>query len=194
MISDMLSKHVGSVKSVLKKWFKINDIQLVQLLVLWYLVCFFYCSPEHRCCQAALDGCKPSMGYTCRDRGHGKKKKIQSILHRTFWLNSCNFVTISQYVCRTSLRVLIVTLSRTKINENKAVVAAQAPQSALQIHVAPLSFRRIHVPRHSRSAAFVCRTTHVSTHSCVAPLTFGGVHVSSHTHFAAFMCHPMTAD
>ena len=29
MISDMLSKHVGSVKSVLKKRFKINDIQLV---------------------------------------------------------------------------------------------------------------------------------------------------------------------
>ena len=29
MISDMLSKHVGAVKSVLKKWFKINDIQLV---------------------------------------------------------------------------------------------------------------------------------------------------------------------
>jgi len=26
MISDMLSKYVGAVKSVLKKWFKINDI------------------------------------------------------------------------------------------------------------------------------------------------------------------------
>ena len=38
MISDMLSKHVGAVKSVLKKWFKINDIQLVHLLVVWYLV------------------------------------------------------------------------------------------------------------------------------------------------------------
>ena len=38
MISDMLSKHVGSVKSVLKKWFKINDIQVVHLLVVWYLV------------------------------------------------------------------------------------------------------------------------------------------------------------
>ena len=38
MISDMLSKHVGAVKSVLKKWFKINDIQLVYLLVMWYLV------------------------------------------------------------------------------------------------------------------------------------------------------------
>ena len=34
MISDMLSKHVGAVKSVLKKFFKINDIQLVHLLVL----------------------------------------------------------------------------------------------------------------------------------------------------------------
>ena len=33
MISDMLSKHVGAVKSVLKKLFKINDIQLVHLLV-----------------------------------------------------------------------------------------------------------------------------------------------------------------
>ena len=126
----------------------------------------------------------------------GTRKKEEDSVYLTPYLliNSCNFVTISQYVYRTSLRVLIVTLSRTKINENKAVVAAQAPQSALQIHVAPFSFRRIHVPRHSRSAAFVCRTTHVSTHSCVAPLTFGGVHVSSHTHFAAFMCHPMTAD
>ena len=38
MISDLLSKHVGAVKSVLKKWFKINDIQLVHLLVVWYLV------------------------------------------------------------------------------------------------------------------------------------------------------------
>ena len=38
MISDMLLKHVGAVKSVLKKWFKINDIQLVHLLVVWYLV------------------------------------------------------------------------------------------------------------------------------------------------------------
>jgi len=38
MISDMLSQQVGVVKSVLKKWFKINDIQLVHLLVLWYLV------------------------------------------------------------------------------------------------------------------------------------------------------------
>ena len=38
MISDMLSKHVGAVKSVLKKWFKINDIPLVHLLVVWYLV------------------------------------------------------------------------------------------------------------------------------------------------------------
>ena len=33
MISDMLSKHVEAVKSVLKKRFKINDIQLVHLLV-----------------------------------------------------------------------------------------------------------------------------------------------------------------
>ena len=33
MISDMLSKHVGAVKSVLKKCFKINDIQLVHLVV-----------------------------------------------------------------------------------------------------------------------------------------------------------------
>ena len=33
MISDMLSKRVGAVKSVLKKWFKINDIQVVHLLV-----------------------------------------------------------------------------------------------------------------------------------------------------------------
>ena len=40
MISDMLSKHVGAVKSVLKKWFKINDIQLVHLLVVWYLVIY----------------------------------------------------------------------------------------------------------------------------------------------------------
>jgi len=31
MISDMPSKHVGAVKSVLKKLFKINDIQLVHL-------------------------------------------------------------------------------------------------------------------------------------------------------------------
>ena len=38
MISDMLSKHVGAVKSVLKKRFKIKDIQLVHLLVVWYLV------------------------------------------------------------------------------------------------------------------------------------------------------------
>ena len=34
----MLSKHVGAVKSVLKKWFEMNDIQLVHLLVVWYLV------------------------------------------------------------------------------------------------------------------------------------------------------------
>ena len=27
-----------SSESVLKKWFKINDIQLVHLLVMWYLV------------------------------------------------------------------------------------------------------------------------------------------------------------
>ena len=33
MISDMLSKHAGALKSVLKKLFKINDIQLVHLLV-----------------------------------------------------------------------------------------------------------------------------------------------------------------
>jgi len=33
MIRDMLSKHVGAVKSVFKKLFKINDIQLVHLLV-----------------------------------------------------------------------------------------------------------------------------------------------------------------
>ena len=33
MISDVLSKHVGAVESVLKKGFKINDIQLVYLLV-----------------------------------------------------------------------------------------------------------------------------------------------------------------
>ena len=38
MISDMLSKHVGAMKSVLKKLFKINGIQLVYLLVVWYLV------------------------------------------------------------------------------------------------------------------------------------------------------------
>ena len=38
MISDMLSKHVLAVKSVLKKWFKINYIQLVHLLVVWYLI------------------------------------------------------------------------------------------------------------------------------------------------------------
>ena len=38
MISDTLSKHLGAVKSVLKKWFKINDIQLVHLLFVWYLV------------------------------------------------------------------------------------------------------------------------------------------------------------
>ena len=51
MISDMLSKHVGAVKSVLKKWFKINDIQLVQLLVMWYLVnivsCLRICFQKH---------------------------------------------------------------------------------------------------------------------------------------------------
>jgi len=40
MISDMLSKHLGAVKSVLKRWFKTNDIQLVHLLVVWYLVKF----------------------------------------------------------------------------------------------------------------------------------------------------------
>jgi hypothetical protein len=33
MMSDMLSKHVGAVKSVLKKLFKINEIQLAHLLV-----------------------------------------------------------------------------------------------------------------------------------------------------------------
>ena len=33
MINDMLSKHVEAVKSVLKSGFKINDIQLVHLLV-----------------------------------------------------------------------------------------------------------------------------------------------------------------
>jgi len=33
MISDMLSKQVGTVKSVLKKLFKINAIKLVHLLV-----------------------------------------------------------------------------------------------------------------------------------------------------------------
>ena len=34
MISDMLSKHVGAVKSVFKKSdLKINDIQLMHLLV-----------------------------------------------------------------------------------------------------------------------------------------------------------------
>ena len=38
MISDMLSKHVGAEKAFLKKWFKINDIQLVHLLVVWYFV------------------------------------------------------------------------------------------------------------------------------------------------------------
>ena len=43
MISDKLSKHVGAVKSVLKKWFKISDIQLVHLLVVWYLVKIVMC-------------------------------------------------------------------------------------------------------------------------------------------------------
>ena len=39
MISDMLSKHVGAVKMCSKKSdFKINDIQLVHLLVVCYLV------------------------------------------------------------------------------------------------------------------------------------------------------------
>ena len=33
MISDMLWKHVEAVKSVLKSHYKINDIQLVHLLV-----------------------------------------------------------------------------------------------------------------------------------------------------------------
>jgi len=33
MISDILSKHVGAVKSVLKNRFKINEMQLVHLLV-----------------------------------------------------------------------------------------------------------------------------------------------------------------
>jgi len=33
MISDMLSKHVGAVQSVLKSDLKINNIQLVHLLV-----------------------------------------------------------------------------------------------------------------------------------------------------------------
>ena len=33
MISDMLSKHVGAVKCVLESDLKINDIQLVHLLV-----------------------------------------------------------------------------------------------------------------------------------------------------------------
>jgi hypothetical protein len=38
MICDLLSKHVGAVKIVLKKSFKINEIQLVHLLVVRYLV------------------------------------------------------------------------------------------------------------------------------------------------------------
>ena len=33
MISDMLSKHVGAVKVFLKSDLKVNDIQLVHLLV-----------------------------------------------------------------------------------------------------------------------------------------------------------------
>jgi hypothetical protein len=37
MISDMLSKHAGAVK-VFQKGFKINDIRLVHLLVVRYLV------------------------------------------------------------------------------------------------------------------------------------------------------------
>ena len=44
MISDMLSKHVGAVESVLKKGVKINDIQLVHLLVVRYLVKHPECS------------------------------------------------------------------------------------------------------------------------------------------------------
>ena len=53
MISDKLSKHVGAVKSVLKKWFKINDIQLVHLLVVWYLVNYLirFCNTDSLCLQ-----------------------------------------------------------------------------------------------------------------------------------------------
>ena len=47
MISDMLSKHVGAVKSGLKKLFKIKDIQLVHLLVVCYswILCYSVYQP-----------------------------------------------------------------------------------------------------------------------------------------------------
>jgi hypothetical protein len=57
MISDMLSKHVGAVKSVLKNWFKINDIQLVHLLVVWYLVKLNY---SLKVCRTANVECVPN--------------------------------------------------------------------------------------------------------------------------------------
>ena len=60
MISDMLSKHVEAVKSVLKKWFKINDIKLVHLLIVWYLVNLqdARCNNKDMCSQVISLGVK----------------------------------------------------------------------------------------------------------------------------------------
>ena len=54
--------------------------------------------------------------------------------------------------------------------------------------VAPHTFRRIHVSRHTLITAFMCRATHVQPHLCVAPQTFRRIHVSRHISVAPFMC------
>ena len=65
MISDMLSKHVGAVKSVLKKWFKINDIQLVRLLVVWWLVNLQDARCNNKDNKTRVSKCKPRPTADC---------------------------------------------------------------------------------------------------------------------------------
>ena len=55
-----------SSESVLKKWFKINDIRLVHLLVLWYLVNL----QDARCNNKDKDYSGRFMGFTMGNREH----------------------------------------------------------------------------------------------------------------------------
>ena len=78
MISDMLSNHVGAVKSVLKKWFKINDTQLLHLLVVWYIVNhmqWFQIKPKHYWNKGLLDVHKRlELTFILRICGHEKRR------------------------------------------------------------------------------------------------------------------------
>ena len=80
MISDILSKHVAAVKSVLKKWFKINDIQLVHLLVVWYLVNLQDARCNNKDNQISLVQASYMFHHTCSSSGKHTRNNISTQL------------------------------------------------------------------------------------------------------------------